>query len=84
MGSGASDGGGVRSVGQEDDAEEFLRKALAQAGRRGRRHSEPHRPGADGLRAALELRSELPATGVLVLSSHYEEGYALEPPRRPG
>jgi DNA-binding NarL/FixJ family response regulator len=34
--------------------------------------------GADGLRAALEVRNRLPAMGVLVLSSCYEEEYALD------
>ena len=66
-------------VAQAGDADDFLRKALG------------HRPdvtvvdiemppgrGADGLRAALELRARLPDTGVLLLSSHYEEGYALD------
>jgi DNA-binding NarL/FixJ family response regulator len=70
---------GFDVVGQTGDAEDFLRKALA------------HRPdvavvdiqmppgrGADGLRAALALRARLPATGILVLSSHYEEDYALD------
>src|ERR1700733_15186169 len=70
---------GFEVVGRAGDAEDFLRKALA------------HRPdvaivdiemppgeGADGMRAALELRSRLPATGVLVLSGHYEEEYALD------
>ena len=70
---------GFEVVGQAGDAPHFLRKALA------------HRPdvavvdiqmppgrGADGLRAALELRQRLPETGVLVLSSHYEEIYALD------
>jgi DNA-binding NarL/FixJ family response regulator len=70
---------GFEVVGQTGDAQDFLRKALA------------HRPdvavvdiqmppgrGADGLRAALELRARIPATGVLVLSSYYEESYALE------
>ena len=70
---------GFEVVGQAGDAEDFLRKALA------------HRPdvaivdvemppghGADGLRAAIELRSRRPETGVLVLSHHYEEDYALE------
>jgi DNA-binding NarL/FixJ family response regulator len=32
----------------------------------------------DGLRAALELRAELPDTGVLVLSQYVEEGYAVD------
>ena len=70
---------GFEVVGRAGDAEDFLRKALA------------HRPdvaivdiemppgqGADGLRAALQLRTRLPATGVLVLSSHYEEDWALD------
>jgi DNA-binding NarL/FixJ family response regulator len=69
---------GFDVVGRAGDAEDFLRKALA------------HRPDVvivdiqmppgrddDGLRAALELRDRLPAVGVLVLSSHYEEQYAL-------
>jgi DNA-binding NarL/FixJ family response regulator len=70
---------GFEIVGQAGDAEDFLRKALA------------HRPdvavvdiqmppnqGADGLRAALELRARLPTTGVLALSSYCEESYALD------
>src|SRR5205807_1121214 len=71
--------GGFDVVSQAGDAEAFLRKALA------------HRPdvavvdiqmppdrGDDGLRAALELRRQLPDTGVLVLSQYYEEQYALD------
>lgn len=70
---------GFDVVGRAGDAEDFLRKGFA------------HRPdvaivdiemppgrGADGLRAALELRTRLPEIGVLVLSSHYEEEYALD------
>jgi DNA-binding NarL/FixJ family response regulator len=70
---------GFDVVAQAGDADDFLRKALG------------HRPdvtvvdiemppgrGADGLRAALELRARLPETGVLLLSNHYEEGYALD------
>jgi DNA-binding NarL/FixJ family response regulator len=70
---------GFDVVAQAGDAEAFLRKALA------------HRPdvavvdiqmppgrGDDGLLAALELRRRLPKTGVLVLSSYYEEQYALD------
>ena len=70
---------GFEVVGRAGDAEDFVRKTLA------------HRPdvaivdiqmppgrGADGLRAALDLRTRLPATGVLVLSNHYEEDYALD------
>jgi DNA-binding NarL/FixJ family response regulator len=70
---------GFDVVGRAGDAQDFLRKALA------------HRPdvaivdiemppghGADGLRAALEVRNRLPAMGLLVLSSHYEEEYVLD------
>ncbi len=70
---------GFEVVGRAGDAEDFMRKALA------------YRPdvavvdiqmppgrGADGMRAALELRARLPKTGVLVLSGHYEETYAVD------
>jgi DNA-binding NarL/FixJ family response regulator len=70
---------GFDVVSQAEDAEAFLRKALA------------HKPdvvvvdiqmppgqGDDGLRAALELRENRPETGILVLSQYYEEQYALD------
>ncbi len=70
---------GFEVVARAGDAEDFMRKALA------------YRPdvavvdiqmppgrGADGMRAALELRARLPKTGVLVLSGHYEETYAVD------
>lgn len=70
---------GFEVVAQAGDAEEFIRKALA------------HRPdvavvdiemppgrGADGLRAALDLRARVPTIGVLVVSNHYIEDYALD------
>jgi DNA-binding NarL/FixJ family response regulator len=70
---------GLEVVGQAGDADDLLRKGLA------------HRPdlliadismppgnGADGLRAALELRRRRPETGVLVLSQYYEEQYAVD------
>jgi DNA-binding NarL/FixJ family response regulator len=70
---------GFEVIAQAGDAEEFLRKALA------------HRPDVavvdvqmppdhedDGLRAAIELRSRHPATGVLVLSQFNDEHYALK------
>ena len=66
-------------VAQAGDAEDLMRKARA------------HKPDVavvdirmpptntdDGLRAALELRAELPDTGVLVLSQYVEEGYAVD------
>jgi DNA-binding NarL/FixJ family response regulator len=70
---------GFDVVAQAGDAEDLLRKGLA------------HRPDVavvdvqmppgredDGLRAALELRRRHPEIGILVLSQHYEEDYALE------
>jgi DNA-binding NarL/FixJ family response regulator len=70
---------GFDVVGQAGDAEDLVRKVRA------------HRPDVavvdirmpptntdDGLRAAREIRDELPATGVLVLSQYAEEGYALD------
>jgi DNA-binding NarL/FixJ family response regulator len=70
---------GFDVVGQAGDADDLIRKVKA------------HKPDVavvdirmpptntdDGLRAALEIRSELPDTGVLVLSQYVEEGYALD------
>jgi DNA-binding NarL/FixJ family response regulator len=71
--------GGCEVVAQAGDAPDLLRKARA------------HKPDVaivdvrmppdntdDGLRAALTIRSEQPATGVLVLSQYIEEQYAIE------
>jgi DNA-binding NarL/FixJ family response regulator len=70
---------GFEVVAQAGDAEDFLRKTRA------------HKPDLalvdvrmpptntdDGLRAAQQIRSELPEVSVLVLSQYVEEGYALE------
>ena len=70
---------GMEVVGQAGDAEELVRKVRA------------HKPDVavvdvrmppsntdDGLRAAQEIRAELPGTAVLVLSQYVEESYALE------
>ena len=70
---------GFEVVGQAGDAEDLIRKVKA------------HKPDVavvdirmpptntdDGLRAALQIRAELPDTGVLVLSQYVEEGYALD------
>jgi DNA-binding NarL/FixJ family response regulator len=70
---------GFEVVGQAGDAEDLVRKVRA------------HKPDAavvdirmpptntdDGLRAARQIREELPDTGVLVLSQYVEEGYALD------
>jgi DNA-binding NarL/FixJ family response regulator len=70
---------GIEVVGQAGDGEDLLRKARA------------HKPDVvitdirmpptqsdEGLRAAQAIRSELPGIGVLVLSQHVEEAYAME------
>ncbi len=70
---------GIEVVAQAADAPELLRRVRA------------HRPDVaivdvamppdrtdDGLRAALEIRRELPDVGVLVLSQHLAERYALD------
>lgn len=70
---------GMEVVGQAADAPDLLRKVRA------------HRPDLavvdirmppdhsdDGVRAAAEIRRELPATGVLVLSQYVEERYVLD------
>ena len=70
---------GMEVVGQAGDAEDLLRKVRA------------HKPDVaivdirmppgnadDGLQAALVIRSELPDTGVLVLSQYAEEHYAMQ------
>jgi len=70
---------GHEVVAQAGDAEDLTRKVRA------------HKPDVavvdirmpptntdDGLRAALALRTELPDTGMLVLSQYVEEGYAID------
>lgn len=70
---------GIEVVGQAGDAEDLLRKTRA------------HKPDVvvtdirmpptqtdEGLRAAHVIRSELPDTGVLVLSQYVEEEYVME------
>jgi DNA-binding NarL/FixJ family response regulator len=70
---------GMDVVAEAGDAHDLLRKARA------------HRPDVaivdvqmppdrtdDGLRAAIQLRRELPGIGVLVLSQYLEERYALD------
>jgi DNA-binding NarL/FixJ family response regulator len=69
---------GIEVAGQAGDAEDLMRKVRA------------HKPDLavvdirmppthvdEGLRAAAEIRSELPDTGVLVLSQYIEERYAM-------
>jgi DNA-binding NarL/FixJ family response regulator len=71
--------GGIEVVGQAGDAEDLMRKTRA--------HKPdvvitdikmPPNQSDEGLRAAHEIRAELPGTGVLVLSQYVEEGYAME------
>jgi DNA-binding NarL/FixJ family response regulator len=70
---------GIEVAGQAGDADDLLRKVRA------------HKPDVaiidvrmpptntdDGLRAAQQIRAELPDISVLVLSQYVEEGYALE------
>jgi len=70
---------GIEVAGQAGDADDLLRKVRA------------HKPDVaiidvrmpptntdDGLRAAQQIRAELPEVAVLVLSQYVEEGYALE------
>jgi DNA-binding NarL/FixJ family response regulator len=70
---------GIEVVGRAADAPELLRKVRA--------HvpdvaivdvAMPPDRTDDGLRAALQIRRELPGVGVLVLSQHLAERYALE------
>ncbi len=70
---------GLEVVAQAGNADDFLRRA------RGHRPDvavvDVQMPPAnqdDGLRAAIELRDTLPGTGVLVLSQHFEESYAVD------
>jgi DNA-binding NarL/FixJ family response regulator len=70
---------GFEVVAQTGDAEELIRQVAE------------HKPDVavvdirmpptetdDGLRAAIEIRRRMPATGVVVLSQYLEEGYALD------
>ena len=70
---------GFEVVGEASDADDLLRKVRA------------HRPDLavtdirmpptqtdEGLRAAQQIRAEMPEIGVMVLSQHLDEGYALE------
>jgi DNA-binding NarL/FixJ family response regulator len=70
---------GFDVVARTGDANDFLDKALAYEPDVAVVDIQmPPGRGADGLRAALRLRELQPATGVVVLSSHYEESYALD------
>ena len=71
--------GGMEVVGQAGDADELLRKV------RGHKPDVavvdirmPPDHSDEGLRCAAIIRSELPETGVLVLSQYLDESYAME------
>ena len=70
---------GIEVVGRAGDADELMREVRA------------HKPdvaivdirmppdyGSEGLQAAADIRRELPATGVLVLSQYLEEHYVMQ------
>ena len=70
---------GMEVVGQASDAEDLLRKVRAH-------HPDiavtdirmPPTQTDEGLRAAQQIREEMPEIGLMVLSQYIDEGYALE------
>ena len=70
---------GFEVAGQASNAEDLLRKVRAH-------HPDvaitdirmPPTQTDEGLRAAQQIRAEMPGVGVLVLSQHIDEGYAFE------
>jgi len=70
---------GFEVVAQVGDAEEFLREAIKLRPAVAVVDIQmPPGNGDDGLRAAIELRTRVPEMGVLVLSHHYEDQYAID------
>ena len=72
------EGAGFEVVAETSDAEELMDAVRAHAPdvavvdiRMPPTHTD------EGVRAAKAIRSELPGTGVLVLSQHVEEGYVV-------
>jgi DNA-binding NarL/FixJ family response regulator len=73
------DEAGFDIVAQAGDAEDLMRKVRAHAPDVAVVDIRmPPTNTDDGLRAALEIRSSAPGTGVLVLSEYVEESYALD------
>ncbi len=70
---------GFEVLAQAGDADDFLRSALDHGPDVAIVDVQmPPDRATDGMRAALELRQERPEIGILVLSQHYEEHYAVE------
>lgn len=70
---------GLDVAAQAGDADDLLRKGLAHLPDVAVVDVQmPPNREKDGLLAALELRRRHPEIGILVLSAHYEEEYALE------
>jgi len=70
---------GFEIVGQASDAEDLLRKVRAHKPQVAVTDIRmPPTQTDEGLRAAQQIRSEMPQVGVMVLSQFLDEGYALE------
>jgi DNA-binding NarL/FixJ family response regulator len=70
---------GFEVVGQAADAEDLLRKVRAHKPQVAVTDIRmPPTQTDEGLRAAQQIRSEMPEVGVMVLSQFIDEGYALE------
>jgi DNA-binding NarL/FixJ family response regulator len=70
---------GMDVVAQAGDAEDLMRKVRAHAPDVAIIDVQmPPDRSDDGLRAAIAIRRELPAVGVIVLSQFFEERYALD------
>jgi len=70
---------GFEVVGEASDAEDLLRKVRAHLPDLAVTDIRmPPTQTDEGLRAAQQIRAELPQIGLMVLSQHLDEGYALE------
>jgi len=70
---------GFEVVGEASDVEDLLRKVRAHLPDLAVTDIRmPPTQTDEGLRAAQQIRAELPQIGLMVLSQHLDEGYALE------
>jgi len=70
---------GFEVVGEASDAEDLLRKVRAHLPDLAVTDIRmPPTQTDEGLRAAQQIRAEMPQIGLMVLSQHLDEGYALE------